>query len=171
MEREGLRHDGDVVLALESLNELLDLAEQRVNRTLAEGGDRVCVSVLGDIAPNIEEVVLDLPAPVAHSEPAVPKSVVSTKVAPISASDEPVLGELEIPDLGDVVGELDIPSVEVESRNVPDALAQLISVDKALQMIASGQSKLIEPYLKTLLQQLKPLLDLLARDKDSNRSR
>lgn len=137
---------------VQQIEPLLELAEQRVTHAEADGGDRVCISILGDSAPNIEEVVLDVPPP-------------SRK----RAASPPVVEPLPVSTLSDV-DELEMPSVEIAaaSSRAPtptstDIPMELISVDKALQLIASGQEQLLEPYLKSLMKQLKPLLELAIR--------
>ncbi len=132
---------------------LLNCADERVNRAILEGGDRVCVSVLGEAAPHIDEIVLDIPSP---PEPmAMPvSSVVPIANVQVPGGDEPVL---------DMPALVDLPVARAMAAPAqPADVTPLISVDKALQLVVSGQGKLIEPYLKTLMQQLKPLLDLIA---------
>jgi diguanylate cyclase (GGDEF)-like protein len=132
---------------------LLELAEQRVAHAEADGGDRICISILGESAPNIEEVVLDVPPPSA--KPAAPAAREQAVIAALSEADE-----LEIPSME--VGTNFVPQSTIEDVP-PSVLADLISVDKALQLIANGQGRLVEPYLKTLMKQLKPLLELAIR--------
>lgn len=74
----------------------------------------------------------------------------------------PIADALEIPGDDIPLENLDLSVTSVAEDNAY-TVSQLISIDKALQLIANGQEKLLEPYLKTVLQQLKPLLDLAAR--------
>lgn len=139
---------------------LLDLAEQRVSRAGTDGGDRVCISVLGESAPNIEEVVLDMPVSVPEPNTALSPPMQAPVVErPIMS---PIADALEIPGDDIPLENLDLSVTSVAEDNAY-TVSQLISIDKALQLIANGQEKLLEPYLKTVLQQLKPLLDLAAR--------
>lgn len=142
---------------------LLNCADERVVRATIEGGDRVCVSVLGEAVPNIEEVLLDAPPPEMPVEPATIEPAVPTLVADAPMLEE--MGELEIPSLADAVMEpvAVVPDVAPPTANEP--VADLISVDKALQLIANGQGRLLDPYLRFLGEQVKPLLDLIARTK------
>lgn len=156
------------------IDELMKCSEERVSRAMSDGGDRVCVSVLGDTAPQIEEVVIDVPV----VEEPLPEVV----VPPATLAELP--DELEIPGATESVApatpefELGLesraepespPQAPVLPQGTDDAVAQLLSIDKALQLIASGHAKLLEPYLYVLKQQLQPLLDLIARDKDVKR--
>ena len=104
--------------------------------------------------------MLDIPPPAPTQSPRV-ESTPSLE----SVSELPTLSgldELEIPSdkIPAQTPEFEMaPVIESESPTV----AHLISVDKVLQLIANGQEKLVEPYLKTVLQQLKPLLELATR--------
>jgi two-component system, cell cycle response regulator len=162
-------HDGKIVeltlsFGLSSLAQdkvqqveaLLELAEQRVIRAAADGGDRVCISVLGEIAPNIEEVVIDMPPPAADTSPRAPVPEAVVELPTLSGLDD-----LEIPGADVAVEAPDLGISEIAEAD--PHVAHLISVDKVLQLIANGQEKLVEPYLKTVLQQLRPLLDLATR--------
>jgi len=120
---------------------LLDLAEERVARAAAEGGDRVCISVLGDTAPRIEEVVLDVGTSTDETSPDIP---VTRPNSPSSQSAPAI-------------------SAPPDSPPPTDPVIQLLSVDRALQLIRSGQASVIEPYLDALMEQLRPLLELIAR--------
>jgi diguanylate cyclase (GGDEF)-like protein len=136
---------------------LLNCADERVVRATIEGGDRVCVSILGDALPHIEEVVLDIPA--ADELPPLELPTLSPVEAPALPANEVVAPAVPMPSTA--AHETAAPSADAGR----EPLAQLISVDKALQMIDSGQGKLIEPYLRHLREQLKPLLDFIARHK------
>jgi diguanylate cyclase (GGDEF)-like protein len=146
----------------EHLEPLLALADERVQRAVLEGGNRICVSVLGEKTPEIEELVLDAPAPPAPAADAAPAPA-EPPASPQEAGSVAAEAPLEID-----IGELEIPPV-TEPTPPPaassDELAHLISIDKALQLMASGQSDALEPYLDSLRAQLKPLLDLIARHK------
>lgn len=160
-------HNGDVIeltlsfgLACFSLERaqhiepLLSLADERVSRAQLEGGNRICVSVLGEATPNIEEVVLDAPTPESAPEP------VSAQVP-----EKIDLPAVEMAAAMDVVASEPVPPPVSAALPDPasDPLSRLVSVDKALQMIAANQGNLLDPYLKLLAEQLKPLLDLIAR--------
>ena len=146
---------------------LLNCADERVVRATIEGGDRVCVSVLGEAAPNIEEVVLDAPSPgelpVASPTLAPTEPAVATLVADAPMLEE--MGELEMPSLADAVVEPVAAVADAAPVATVEPVADLVSVDKALQLIANGQGRLLDPYLRLLAEQVKPLLDLIARTK------
>jgi two-component system cell cycle response regulator len=145
------------------LEPLLALADERVQRAIIEGGNRVCVSVLGERAPQIEEVMLEASAPeAAPAEPPVEpvaelELIADATSAAVEAPLEFDVGELEIPSIAEPAAAPETPAA--------DQVAHLISVDKALQLMASGQDRLLEPYIDSLRAQLKPLLDLIARHK------
>lgn len=103
------------------MDDLLRLAERRMNHAKSEGGDRVAASVLGEAIPEPEEVVL----------------------APAVAGIEELR---ETPtDVASVAGM---------------APAALVSIDKALALIARGEIASVLPYLPQLLRDLQPLLAL-----------
>jgi diguanylate cyclase (GGDEF)-like protein len=139
---------------------LLNCADERVARATIEGGDRVCVSVLGEVAPSIEELVLDLPPP-SEAAPTPAPTADNAAIESLSAPHD----EIELPPVTESVKAV-VSAAPVEQPVVAlDPFAHLVSVDKALQLIASGQGKLLDPYLKYLSDQLRPLLDLIARRK------
>ncbi len=139
----------------QKIETLLNLAEERVGRAAVEGGDRVCVSVLGESAPNIEELVLDAPAPMP-APVSIPAPVASIAQVP---SASPVVGKHDAPEVRTSRPELSV----VPDPVAPDPVVQWLSIDKALQLVAAGKTKSVEPYLKALHDQLRPLLDLIAR--------
>lgn len=145
------------------IEDLFNLAEQRLTRAKLDGGDRICVSVLGATAPSVEEVVLDFPAPAPASSSALAAANVEANVELPALSE---LGEVELPDIEAHPTQADMPAIPTtaaaEAAAHPQELARLLSVDKALQLIAGGEGRVIVPYLKLLMDQLKPLLDFIA---------
>jgi len=102
-----------------AMDDLVRLAERRMNHAKSEGGDRVAASVLGEAIPEPEEVML----------------------APAVAG---------IDDARDVS-----PAVAPSADFAP---AALVSIDKALALIARGEFAAVLPYLPQLLRDLQPLL-------------
>jgi two-component system cell cycle response regulator len=148
------------------IEDLFNLAEQRLTRAMLDGGDRVCVSMLGEASPRIEEVVLDFPAPVERSAPA-PAIVEENIGLPTLSKLDGI--ELPVDEAHPAPADMPVaPTTAATNKNVQSPeLARLVSVDKALQLIASGDSGVIMPYLKLLMDQLKPLLDLVATHNDT----
>lgn len=107
--------------AAKTMDDLVRLAERRMNHAKSDGGDRVAASVLGEAIPEPEEVML-APAVAAFDD----------------ARDESV----PAPPVADLV---------------PVAL---VSIDKALALIARGELAAVLPYLPQLLRDLQPLLAL-----------
>lgn len=139
----------------QDIEPLFKLAEQRMVHAKSEGGDRVCTSILGDAPTPIEEVVLD--APVGQPDSDTTESAVDTLPTLPGLDDltPPVSTEAEELDLA-----LEIPDIAPAAVAAPDDFSQLISVDKALQLIEAGHAGVVRPYLDGLMRQLKPLLDL-----------
>jgi two-component system cell cycle response regulator len=140
----------------DNIESLLKLANQRLSRARSEGGDRICASVIGDAAAAVEEVTLAPPGSGAQSEPAA-----TEVLAPL-----PELGDLAALDA--VSDEEPTQAVEVADTPVsvaiePDAPADdandLISVDRALALLAVGKGHLLGPYLEALVRRVDPLLE------------
>jgi diguanylate cyclase (GGDEF)-like protein len=146
----------------QDIEHLFKLAEQRMVHAKSEGGDRVCSSILGEAPAPIEEVVLD--APVGQSDPDTMESATDNTMPGLAGLDDltpPVSAEAEILDLT-----LEIPDIVPAVVAAPDDFSQLISVDKALQLIEAGRAGVVRPYLDGLMRQLKPLLDLYEQYRD-----
>lgn len=109
-----------------SIEDLLKLAEQRLNHAKSDGGNRISVSVFGEAIPEPE--VVDL---TAAPEPELPPSVAA------AAEQYRAAGGVATQPL----------------------LFDLISVDRALQVIARGDGAALEPYLAAVVAQVMPLLD------------
>ena len=136
-----------------SIEDLLKLAEQRLHHAQSDGGDRVSVSVFGE-AMEPEEVTLTAPEPLPNMEP-----------LPEMEPAEPLTDEFdEI--------RFEAPSLPVSSA--PTAvrprgtqtplLFDLISIDRAVQLLARGDGPALEPYLPALVAQIVPLLEWYARN-------
>lgn len=140
----------------QDIEHLFKLAEQRMVHAKSEGGDRVCNSILGEAPAPIEEVLLD--APVGQPDSDTMESVTDNTLPGLAGLDDlapPVSNEVEELDLA-----LEIPDMAPAAVAAPDDFSQLISVDKALQLIEAGRAGVVRPYLDGLMLQLKPLLDL-----------
>jgi two-component system cell cycle response regulator len=82
--------------------------------------------------------------------------------------EEPVDQAVEcMPDVDDVAGSSDqlvasvIPDAPATAVTEPASMpsADLLSIDKALHLIAQGKADLLAPYLDALLQKVRPLMD------------
>ncbi|MBI5612568.1 MAG: diguanylate cyclase [Gammaproteobacteria bacterium] len=124
----------------QNLEHLLKLAEERLIHARSEGGNRVCVSVLGDALAEPEEVVLaaapETPAGGAAMGGVVPFDLVATgevASAPLTAEAKP-------------------------SAPTADADAEMIGIDRALQLLEQGRGERLQPFIESLMQRLQPLL-------------
>ena len=157
---------------------LLKLAQQRLCHAQSEGGNRVCSSILGE-AQLVEEVngaavehELDslptLPDPILESVPVDTLSVMelegllrqeeaATEAPPAEALtfSEPVAQDLSLQS-----------APETAASMMP---GDLISVDKALYLLAHGRADALVPYLGELMRQVQPLLDMV-RKSQSNKA-
>ncbi len=140
----------------DTIESVLKLANQRLSRARSEGGNRICASVMSEAAAAVEEVTLAPPESGAQSEPAA-----TEVLAPL-----PELGDLAA--LDPVPDEEPTQAVEVADTPVsvaigPDVPADdandLISVDRALALLAVGKGNLLGPYLEALVRRVDPLLE------------
>lgn len=132
---------GLVTLSLDrhdTFDALLQLAEQRLNRARADGGNQISVSVVGETLAQAEELVLAAP----EAAPA----------APAFAQVE----ELSVAELEELVKR---ESTHTKALDTSD-IADLVSIDKALQLASQGQGQRLQPILAGLVRQVLPLLEL-----------
>lgn len=140
---------GLVTLSLDrrdTFDELLQLAEQRMNRARADGGNQVSVSVIGETLPQAEELVLA--APTMESEDGA------------SVVDGPLLAEVEELSVAELEDLVKREISQAKTRGDDCDITDLISVDKALQLLVQGQGRKLDPVLAELVKQVLPLLDL-----------
>ena len=156
-----------------NIEDMLTLAHQRLCHAQSEGGNRVCSSILDLQA--IEEVV----APLVEAPDDILLSLPETTEAPVYAD---TLTIAEPDETGNVVA----PPVETATDTLPslldpfagpvhtDALTipeleaivnpeDLLSIDKALHLLALGQIDALAPCLDALLGKVQPLLDYAAQ--------
>lgn len=139
----------------ESVAELLKLAEQRLGHAKAEGGNRVSVGVLGE-AVEPEELTLAAPAdgPLPESQ-AAPLELEATAFGQFGGQPD-AAAEMQID--FDVPGLM--PEFMGELRPPDDAVPPaLVSIDKALQLIARGEGERLGRYLPELVREVLPLLE------------
>lgn len=137
-----------------SLEDLLKLAEQRLCHAQSEGGNRACASIMGEAASAIEEVLLSPVEP----EP-TPTDAAEIAVEELSIEELENLVKQEAQrEAGDAV-EAVIPAPNPAPTASP-ALAEPLSVDKALQRLAHGRGEDLIPLLEELIRRVQPLLDL-----------
>ncbi len=142
---------GLVTLGLDrrdTFDELLQLAEQRLNRARAEGGNQVSVSVIGETLPQAEELVLAAPTHALESE----------EVA--SPADVPALAEVEELSIAELEELVKREINQAKARGDNCDITDLVSLDKAVQLLSQGQGRKLEPILAELVKQVLPLLEL-----------
>jgi len=138
------------------IEELLKLAEQRLSHAKSQGGDRVSVTGLSETMPGAEELVL---------------SALEGGATPIAETAPPKGGveELSVAELEELIKRetnkqrINRPEIYPASVNglIGDShIVELLSVDKALQILAKGDTGKVEPYLERLVSQVIQLLDL-----------
>lgn len=128
-----------------TIEDFLKLAEQRLHHAQSDGGDRVSVNVFGETMEP-EEVTLTAAEPLPEVEPATPLT---------SELDE-IRFELPAGDPAPV-------AVRPCGSQTP-LLFDLISIDRALQLLARGDGPALEPYLPAIVAQVVPLLEWYARN-------
>lgn len=136
-----------------SLEDLLKLAEQRLCHAQSEGGNRACASVMGETALAIEEVLLSPVEPQPPSAEAVEIAVEALSVEEL----ENLVKQAAQREAGDAAEP--VTSAPGSVPTAPAAPAEPVSVDKALQMLASGQGADLIPWLEELVRRVQPLLD------------
>lgn len=127
----------------QDLDQQLRLAGERLLHARSEGGNRVCASVLGDALAEAEEVVLAAP-PETPPAAAVPMNVVRPAAVPETTEAAATPNELEAGSL--------------ESAASAADTAELIGIDRALQLLAQGRGERIQPFVESLMLRLQPLL-------------
>ncbi len=149
-----------------TIEAMYQLAHRRLCDARLAGGNRVCVAVTGEVVAQVEEVELapledlpgfePLPAVEAMSaEPAAvePCPVETLPVETASASTELEFVDVELPENIDL-------AVESPSAASSEPLAaDLMSIDKALVLLAQGKGRMLLPYLESMLREIQPLLD------------
>jgi diguanylate cyclase (GGDEF)-like protein len=143
------------------IEELLKLAEQRLSHAKSQGGDRVSVTGLSETMPGTEELVL---------------SALEGGAAPIAEAVSPKgeVEELSVAELEDLikretnkqrVNRPEIYAAGVKGLIREPPVLELLSVDKALQILANGDTSKLEPYIERLVSQVIPLLDFYNQKK------
>lgn len=142
----------------DTIESLVKVTDQRLRRARSEGGNRICATVMGEAAA-VEEVTLAPPEPIA--QPEVPVVEIHTP--------QPESSELAVPDpvsggsLADAIQAVEVASSPIASTadehlSAGDAM-DLISVDRALALLAAGKGNLLGPYLEALVRRVDPLLE------------
>lgn len=124
-----------------SIEELLALAERRLQHAKSDGGNRASVSVFGEAIPEPEVVTLSAPEELPASAPEIASraATIAQKAADYRQQQPAAASPL---------------------------LFDLISIDRALQILARGDGAALAPYLPSLIMQMLPLLELYAADAD-----
>jgi hypothetical protein len=155
-----LKQDG-----ADSVEALLRLASQRVVQARIEGGNRLCGSIPNQSPPVVEEVTLAAP----ETEPGLDLQALESPAGDHTAVGLEIPGALldpspliEAPDaIGAEAGNSGELAIPAATPSPPEA--ELISIDRALTLLARGREQLLLPYLEGLMRQLQPLLDLYHR--------
>ena len=124
----------------QELEDLLAKADHRRRDAKAEGGDHVCAAARDEAvtADATEEVTLD-----ANAAPKEVEPTIAQPIAVVSAND---------------------PQMN-KAANIP---AELIDIDRALEMLTNGQADKISPYLLELSMRILPLLEHCDREQKLN---
>jgi len=131
----------------ETADSLLTLARQRLNHARSEGGNRVCMSVLGEKQPAVEEI--ELAPMVAEADSPAPLGAMA-EPEPAAIVDIPALTATMPPNAG---------AEAPVSASGPKLPIELVSVDRALQLLSQGRVELLLPYLEAIRKQLQPLIE------------
>jgi diguanylate cyclase (GGDEF)-like protein len=136
---------GVVSLGLDGqeLEALLEKADHRVRDAKAEGGDHVCAAARDEAVTAVatEEVTLDATAAPNEAELSIAQPITTD-----SANDSQITKTGDIP-------------------------ADLIDIDRALEMLTNGQADKISPYLLELSMRVLPLLEHCDREQQLNISK
>lgn len=115
---------------------LLTMAGDRLKRAVASGGNRATASALSDTISSAEELVLDAVA------------------LPVEVESE------GLDDGPELVAEA-LPGAEVYGVPAVSSRRSLISLDRALWLLADGHADTVERYLDQLVADMIPLLEFL----------
>jgi len=127
---------------LESFVALGQMAEDRLKRAVALGGNRVSASNLSDTLGGAEELVLDGVSPSLENEE-------ETEAGSESLLEPEFVSE-------------PLTSLDFATRESPRAAPRgLISLDRALWHLADGREREVEPYLDHLTSDIVVLLEFL----------
>lgn len=138
----------------QGIDRLFALAEQRLAHAKSEGGNCVCSTVMEGAESAVEEVVLTEPVP-ADSSPSGPDaSTENLSVAELERIVKQEAGLSEPPQ----------PAPKPKTKRTNGGadqpqVGELVSVDRALEMLARGDGAALEPYLDHLIDQIQPLVD------------
>jgi diguanylate cyclase (GGDEF)-like protein len=145
----------------QEIDKLFVLAEQRLAHAKSEGGNRVCSTIMEGAESAVEEVVLTEPISAESS----------------TSGADPVTENLSVAELEGIVkqetgqGKSSPPVQHPHSQRAhgggerPQG-GELVSVDRALQLLARGDGAALEPYLDNLIDQIKPLVDFYYEKKN-----
>lgn len=136
------------------IEEMLKLAEQRLSHAKSQGGDRVSVTDLSALMPEAEEMVITAPVGAAASGPDP-----ELKVEGLSVEELEEMIKHETQKQKYTGPDRRAPG------SIPPDVVQLLSVDKALQMLSAGESAKVLPYLDGLVLQVVPLLEFYDKKK------
>ncbi|MHB8455315.1 MAG: diguanylate cyclase [Acidiferrobacterales bacterium] len=140
-----------------SLEEMLELASRRLTSAKSEGGDRISSTVQGASIPQPEEVTLASPELPPEVEELL--SIATAPASPLAELDDFLVADAEADNTFAVV------APERALQPVQADIAELLSLDRALGTLASGDVSRIGPWLDELVSRVVPLLELYNRER------
>ena len=144
----------------QTIDRLLSLAEQRLAHAKSEGGNRVCTSVMEGAESAVEEVVLTEPSIPAELPPLTPDSFAENlSIAELESIVQQETGQPEPPPLARNPNPQQPSGRRTNGHANRSHVGELVSVDRALQLLARGDGAALEPYLDHLIDQIQPLVD------------
>lgn len=134
----------------DSVDALLRLAEQRLSRAQTEGADRLCSGVTATAA-------MEQSAPAAVT-PVAPAPVIEDTVRAVSVPDpEARVGDDSDETVAQVMAR---PVQSPQQDGQASTSSEVLTVDRALQLLAEGRNDALIPHLEGLVRRVKPLMDL-----------
>lgn len=143
---------------------LLKLAQQRLCHAQSEGGDRVCSSILGETAA-VEEVQVAAVSPAVEDFPSLSEGALTLDV-PSLESTVPEGFFCEAQNMPELLDPVECLAPAISQDFVSTAVVampmsgDLLSIDKALYLLAQGRADALTPYMDELMRQVQPLIDL-----------
>ena len=134
----------------ETLEQLLEHAEQRLRDAKADGGNRVSTSARKESIPVPEEVTLDIPPP-PESAPSAGQSAAPERRSVAAHSGKPRAAQKK-------------PLQTGKSPAGPAAPAEMTDINAALTLLANGQAEKLAPHALALIQRILPLLEYCDRE-------
>jgi len=141
----------------DTIESLLKLANERLCQARNDGGNRICATALSETVAAEDQVAVGEADNSGAPEPAA-------SLTPLAALRDPELSATRL--RKDISGSV-APPAAIEAgvsgraaASIPSiGIIDLISVDRALALLAAGKGSLLGPYLEILVQRVDPLLE------------